>query len=100
MFYATWQPAADIHYSGKQWLIKLELAGVSPAEVQLVAQGNELTVRGRRRDLLLQSGFTCHALEITYTRFERRIALPATIDSASIACEYRDGILRIYLRTL
>ena len=99
MFHTSWQPPADIHHAGRQWLIKLELAGVSPTEVQVRAHANELTVQGRRRDVV-QSGFVCHRLEINYTPFARSFALPAPIDPGSIACEYRDGILRIWLNTL
>lgn len=99
MFYPSWQPPADIHHAGTQWLIKLELAGVSLSDVQVHAHGNELSVRGRRSDLL-QSGFVCQRLEIRYTAFARNFALPAPIDTGSITCEYRDGILRIWLKTL
>jgi HSP20 family molecular chaperone IbpA len=99
MFHSTWHPPADIHHAGAQWLIKLELAGVSSSDVQIRARNAELTVRGQRRDLL-QSGFVCHRLEIRYTTFERTFTLPAPIDAGSIACEYRDGILRIWLNTL
>lgn len=99
MFHNSWQPPADIHHAGRQWLIKLELAGVSPAEMHVYALGNELTVQGRRRDLL-QSGFVCHRLEINYTAFARTFTFPAPIDSGSVTCEYRDGILRVWLNTL
>lgn len=99
MFFATWKPATDILYSGNQWLIKMELAGVSPSEVQLSVQGSVLTVKGRRRDLLLQSGYTCHSLEISYSDFARSLTFPAPIDADSIQTECRDGILRIYLDT-
>lgn len=99
MFYPSWQPPADVYHAGTQWLIKLEVAGVSPNEMEVRARGNELVVRGRRRDLL-QSGFVVQRLEIMYTAFARSFALPAPIDADSINCEYRDGILRIWLKTL
>jgi len=99
MFHQRWQPHADVHHAGRQWLIKLELAGVSPGELEVSAQGNELSVRGRRRDVL-QSGFVCQQLEIRYTAFARSFALPAPIDAGSIRCEYHDGILCIWLNTL
>ena len=99
MYYATWKPATDIFYSGNQWLIRMELAGVAPEEVQLLAQHNSLIVRGRRRDLRIQSGFICHALEISYSHFERSITLPAEISVPSIRLEFNDGILNLYLAT-
>ena len=100
MYYTTWKPATDVFYSGRQWLIRMELAGVSPAEIDLVAQRDQLTVRGRRRDVLLQKGYICHSLEISYTRFEKQVVLPGLIDTRSIRTEYRDGILRIMLEIL
>jgi HSP20 family protein len=101
MFYAaSWKPATDLFRAGDDWLIKMELAGVSPAEVQLHVQRNVLHVKGRRRDLVMNGGYTCHKLEINYTDFERSITLPGVIDAGGIRTEYRDGILRIYLRTL
>jgi HSP20 family protein len=100
MFYARWEPATDLFRAGNNWLVRMELAGVSPAEIQMAAHRDVLHVKGRRRDLFLQGGYTCHTLEISYTDFERNITLPAIIDAASIRCEYRDGILRIYLSTL
>lgn len=99
MFFATWKPATDILRSGNQWLVKMELAGVSPSEVQLSVHDTVLSVKGRRRDLLLQSGYTCHSLEISYTDFARNLTFPSAIDTDTIQTEFSDGILRIYLST-
>ncbi|MEY4642603.1 MAG: hypothetical protein RLZZ227_2597 [Pseudomonadota bacterium] len=100
MFYATWKPPVDLFRAGTEWLVRLELAGVSPSEIHVVVQQNVLLVTGRRRDLLLHHGYTCHTLEINYTGFERCITLPAAIDAPSVRSEYQDGILKIYLGTL
>lgn len=99
MFFAAWKPATDVFNDGSRWLIRMELAGVSPAELQVAARGNELSVRGRRRDLLLQPGYVCHVLEINYSSFERSVEFPAPIVPGSIQWECRDGILRIFLQT-
>ncbi|MDT8397802.1 MAG: Hsp20/alpha crystallin family protein [Pseudomonadales bacterium] len=99
MFFASWKPPADVFYAGERWIIKVELAGVSPDDVEIAAQDRTLTIRGRRRDRWLQQGFACHSLEISYTRFERSIILPARIETNSIRWEYLDGILRIQLNT-
>ena len=58
-----------------------------------VNQGNEITIRGRRRDLRIQHGFVCHALEISYSHFERSVTLPAQIAVPSIRLEFQEGIL-------
>jgi HSP20 family protein len=99
MFYARWQPPTDIFLAGNDWLIKMEVAGVAPADIELRVRGHLLTVLGRRRDLVLQRGFVCHSLEISYTDFERSLSFPARIDAGSIRSECRDGILYIHLST-
>lgn len=99
MFYARWQPATDIFHAGSNWLVKMEVAGVAAADIELLVRGNLLTVRGRRRDLVLQRGFVCHSLEISYTDFERSLSFPARIVAGSIRSECRDGILYIHLST-
>ena len=99
MIFATWEPPADVFYSGNRWLIKVELAGISPDQVEIEARGSTLTVRGSRRDMYLQQGFSCHSLEISYSSFARSFALPARIDQESLSWDYRDGILQIQLTT-
>lgn len=99
MIFSPWNPHADVFYSGNQWLIHLELAGIAPDEVEIFAEGGRLTVRGRRRDLLVRQGFACHSMEITYSSFERTFALPARILPDSIRRDYRQGILQIHFAT-
>lgn len=99
MFYVTWKPATDIFRSGRRWLVRMELAGVSQREVEMEVRQHVLVVRGRRRDLRLQAGFVCHSLEISYSNFERSFSFPAPIDASSISSEFRDGLLHILLST-
>lgn len=100
MIFSRWIPPADVFYSGNQWLVRLELAGISPDEIDIVTRGELLRVRGRRRDLYLQEGFACHSMEISYSNFERDLEFPARIRPDSISLDYRDGILLIHLETI
>ena len=46
-----WQPSVDVYRLHDGWLLKYELAGIRPSDVQLVIRGRVVTVRGVRRDL-------------------------------------------------
>ena len=54
-FFLPWTPPADVYHAGNHWLIKIELAGISRDEVEFLVQGATLRVRGRRRDMMLNT---------------------------------------------
>jgi HSP20 family protein len=95
----AWQPAADVYRTRFGWLVKFDLAGVSPDEVELSVQGARLTVRGRRRDCGQEEGCVCHLMEIAYSAFERTIVLPCELDRAEISAEFRLGMLLVRIQT-
>lgn len=92
-----WHPAADVYRTSNGWLIKFDLAGVSPTELVLKREGRRLTVRGTRRDTLVQKGLSSYSLEINYNRFERAVELPSSIQDDQLTTEYRDGMLLVWL---
>src|SRR5262245_54822796 len=96
---SAWQPRTDIYRTKDGWLIKFDLAGVRPEDVQLTVDANSLHLQGVRRDSCLEEGCNCYQMEIFYSRFERLISLPADLDQALVEKELRHGMLlvRIHL---
>ncbi len=88
-----WKPEADVYEGRNGWVIKLELAGVRPQDVQLQICGNFLGVSGRRVDLAREQGLRLKSLEITYAEFERGFEFPVSIEGAQIETEFQDGML-------
>lgn len=94
---SVWRPPADIYRGTAGWLVKLDLAGIRVEDLELCVQGRCLTVRGVRRDWTTPDGHRAHSMEIAYSRFERTLALPSSVEDAKIVTEYRDGMLLIRL---
>src|SRR5437868_74093 len=94
-----WRPAADIHRTRGGWLVKLDLAGVHPDDVSVTARGQQLTVRGVRKDWCLGEGCSCYVMEIAYSQFERTLTIPCDLEQASVAADYREGMLLIHIQT-
>lgn len=94
----TWRPPADVYRTTEGWLVKFDLAGVNPREVQVVLDGRRLTISGARRDALVQEGFASYSLEISYSCFERTLELPFEAEYMQRRIEYRDGMLLIWLQ--
>src|SRR5262245_6496983 len=92
-----WLPSADVYQTAEGWLVKVELAGVSPEDVRIEIQGNSLYIAGSRRDKSCGGGMSYHQMEITYSTFEKTLNFPASIDGAVVEHNFDNGLLLIRL---
>jgi HSP20 family protein len=92
---SPWRPAADVYRGCNGWLVKFELAGVRPEDLELTVLGNRLTLRGIRRDNTALEGCRYYQMEIAYSPFERSLTLPCDLERANVTSEYRDGMLLV-----
>ena len=93
-----WTPAADVYRTRDGWLVKVDLAGVSPDEIEITVAGRALVVAGIRRDANCSETVAYHQIEITYSRFEKTLRFPCDIEGARVERAYRDGLLIVRLR--
>jgi len=93
-----WNPAADVYRTGEGWVVKVDLAGVRSDDIEITIDGKLLRISGLRRDSFCGDGISHYQLEITYSRFEKIIQFPCSIDHATIERDYRDGLLVLRLR--
>lgn len=93
-----WNPAADVYRTRDGWLVKVDLAGVRSDDVEITLDGPLLRISGLRRDSFCGEGVSHYQLEITYSRFEKIIQFPCSIESAAVERDYRDGLLVLHLR--
>jgi HSP20 family protein len=92
------RPAVDVYFSEDPPTITVvvELAGVDPGEVEVAVADNVLVLRGNRRRGA-RGGRVYRHMEIDYGPFERRVALPETVDSEAAQADYEQGMLSIRL---
>jgi HSP20 family protein len=94
---AAWQPAADVYRCEQGWLIKFDLAGVRPEDIEIHFSGSRVFVSGTRRDWCISSHQHAHSMEIAYSYFERSVELPEELSQAEIRSEYQDGMLLVHV---
>ena len=90
---AAWSPAADVYRVRDGWLVKFELAGVRPGDIEVHIRGRSLSVSGMRRDDCVAGCQGPLVMEIAYDRFERSVELPEVIEGAELETRYQDGML-------
>ena len=76
--------------------VDVELAGVDPASIELVASGTTLVVSGAR-ERPTAHGARYLAIEIEYGTFQRRIELGEEVDPARASASYDRGMLKVTL---
>ncbi len=92
-----WTPSVDIYEDGEELVVRAELAGVDPKDVDIRFENGVLTVKGERKMEKEDKKENYHRVELAYGTFTRSFSLPATIDSEKIRAEAKNGVLGIHL---
>lgn len=92
-----WTPAVDIAEQENDYVVKIELPGISKDDVKITLESNILTIRGekKREQDLKEENY--HRVERSYGAFQRSFTLPTTVRSDKIDASYKDGILTVLL---
>ncbi len=92
-----WTPACDIYEDGDEVLVRAELAGVDPKDVDIRFENGVLTLKGERKLEKEEKRENYHRVELSYGTFTRSFALPGTVDAEKIRAEAKNGILVVFL---
>lgn len=94
----TWSPPTDVFESACKAVIRMELAGVQAEGLEITAEGNRLSVRGRRSPPKEATGsIRHHQLEIQYGRFHRVFEFPFDVNMDDVTATFEAGFLHIEL---
>ena len=91
----TWVPPVDIYETGDSLVLKAELPGINPDDVEIRVEDNTLYLKGERKFAKEVKDENLHRVERSYGTFTRSFALPNTIDSDKVKAEYENGILTL-----
>ncbi len=91
----SWVPSIEGYEKEDQYFVRLDLPGIDPKDVEVLAENDSLIIKGERKKAheVEEKGY--HYRETSYGRFERRLALPKGLETNKIAARYDKGILEI-----
>ena len=92
---AVWSPLTDISENKDQYILKLDLPGVSKENLKLNFHDGELIISGERKQEKEDKDSKYHRIERTYGKYYRSFTLPQTIQADKINAEFKDGQLTI-----
>lgn len=89
-------PAMNVWSSDDRYFVEAELPGWSIEEIEIVVQGNEITIEGKQ-PAEVDSERTYHRRERRLQDFKRTFSLTDDVDSESVTAELRSGVLHLEL---
>ena len=93
----TWAPPVDIFENENNIVLKAELPGVEPKDVEVRVEDNTLYLKGERKFEKETKEENYHRIERAYGSFARSFSLPSSIDAEKVAADYKDGLLTLTL---
>jgi HSP20 family molecular chaperone IbpA len=91
----TWAPAAEVYETPRDYIVRIEVAGLAENDVSYQVINNTLIVSGSRQFRRASEEARYHASERVYGAFERLFPLPNHVLPEKLRTKMSDGILEI-----
>ena len=94
---AAWMPALELAGAGDNFVLKAQLPGIDPKDIDVQVTREAISISGERRYENTEEKPGCVRSEFRYGKFHRVLSLPAHIQNDSVQAECKDGILTLTL---
>ncbi len=90
-------PAIDVAEKDDTVLVRAEVPGLKPEDIDIAVYGDTLTISGEKKESKEDEGDGFYHVESTYGSFRREVTLPTDVDESKIEAVCKDGVLSITL---
>ena len=93
----AWAPRIDAFDREKELVIRVEIPGVKPDDVDITVEDRTLTISGKRQfeETADQAGY--HRREIFTGEFKRTLVLPEGLNAEEVSARAENGMLSVTL---
>ncbi len=88
-------PAIESWIEDGNLVVRADLPGVDPKDVEVTVVGETLTLKGKREHKEEKSERDYFHREVSYGSFERSISLPKGVKAEEIKATYRNGVIEL-----
>jgi HSP20 family protein len=92
---ASFTPPVDIHEEAAQFVVRADLPGVKPADIEITAEKGVLALRGSRNFEQKQDDGHYSRVERVSGKFVRTFTLPENVQTDAIKAQFKDGVLEL-----
>jgi HSP20 family protein len=93
----TWTPRVDIEETDKEILVKVDLPGVEPKDVDISVAEGSLIVKGEKKEEREDKKKNYHKIERFVGQFYRELPLPPAADPERITAAGAKGVITVII---
>ena len=90
-------PPVNLYSTGDEFILSAQLPGMDPADVDLTATSDTITLRGERKRPEGVQDESYRRQERFVGRWSRTITLPDRVDESRVSARFVDGVLTVHL---
>lgn len=94
---ADWTPAVDIIEEKERFVLRADVPGVKPEDIDVSMENGMLSLSGQRHQESTEQVDGISRIERTSGRFYRRFSLPDTANAEEITAKSTNGILEVVI---
>lgn len=92
-------PPMESYMKNGNLIVRADLPGLDPKDVEISVLGNVLTIRGERKEEKEVKKEDYTRREISYGAFERRLTLPEGTATDKIKATFKNGVVEVSVPT-
>ena len=92
-----WLPSIDVSETKSDLVIKAELPGMDPKDIDISLSNGFLTIKGEKNQEKEEKDENYYLIERSYGSFMRSVRLPREVQSDKITASFKNGVLRVTL---
>ncbi len=92
-----WAPSLDLKETKDSLVVKAEVPGMDPKDIEISLQENLLTIKGEKKREKEQKDEHYHRVERSYGAFTRSVTLPVGVDASKVDATFKNGLLTVML---
>jgi HSP20 family protein len=95
--FRVWAPDVEIKQTNGEFMVKVDLPGLTKKDVKVEVSDGALTIEGERKQEKEEKGEGFYRSERTYGKFSRTIALPEGVEVEKAKANFTNGVLEIVM---
>jgi len=96
-FQSNVYPPMNVYDDGESFIVRAEIPGVDPKNIDVSVVGDTLTIKGKREETTEKEDECYHRRESNHGEFRRAFTLPDQVDVNKVLANTKDGVLEVRL---